>query len=74
MISVGVPTVVDVQTLAGDLLGEVGEKELPKLAKSMVVIPREIDLLTERASRLLGFALNAALQERFELKELVELM
>ncbi len=74
VISVGVPTVVDVQTLAGDLLGEVGEKELPKLAKSMVVIPREIDLLTERASRLLGFALNAALQERFELKELVELM
>lgn len=77
VISVGVPTVVDVQTLAGDLLGleRHGELEnLPKLSRNMVVIPREIDLLTERASRLLGFALNAALQDRFSLSELVELM
>ena len=77
VISVGVPTVVDVQTLAGDLLGLKRREEienLPKLSKNMVVIPREIDLLTERASRLLGFALNAALQDRFSLSELVELM
>ena len=77
VISIGVPTVVDVQTLAGDLLGleRQGELEnLPKLSRNMVVIPREIDLLTERASRLLGFALNAALQDRFSLSELVELM
>lgn len=77
VISVGVPTVVDVQTLVGDLLGleRQGELEnLPKLSRNMVVIPREIDLLTERASRLLGFALNAALQDKFSLSELVELM
>ena len=77
VISIGVPTVVDVQTLAGDLLGleRQGELEnLPKLSRNMVVIPREIDLLTERASRLLGFALNAALQDRFSLSELVGLM
>lgn len=76
VISIGVPTVVDVRTLAGDLLADTGESadDLPALTKEMVVIPREIDLLTERASRLLGFALNAALQDRFELRELVELM
>lgn len=76
VISVGVPTVVDVRTLAGDLLTDMGKSadDLPALTKEMVVIPREIDLLTERASRLLGFALNAALQDRFELSELVELM
>lgn len=76
VISIGVPTVVDVRTLAGDLLAKTGESadDLPALTKEMVVIPREIDLLTERASRLLGFALNAALQDRFELSELVELM
>lgn len=76
VISVGVPTVVDVRTLAVDLLGNRGEytDKIPRLAKNMVIIPREIDLLTERASRLLGFALNAALQDRFKLDELVELM
>ena len=40
----------------------------------MIVIPREIDLLTERASRLIAFALNAAIQDRFTLSELVALM
>lgn len=77
VISIGVPTVVDVQTLAGDLLDSglgSDESKLPKIGKNMIVIPREIDLLTERASRLIGFALNAALQDRFELEELVELM
>lgn len=77
VISIGVPTVVDVQTIAGDLLDSglgSDESKLPKIGKNMIVIPREIDLLTERASRLIGFALNAALQDRFELEELVELM
>ena len=76
VISIGVPTVVDVRTLAGDVLADTRESadDLPALTKEMVVIPREIDLLTERASRLLGFALNAALQDRFELSKLVELM
>lgn len=77
VISVGVPTVVDVRTLAGDLIGgglEDNDAKLPEIINNMVVIPREIDLLTERASRLLGFALNAALQDSFSLSELVELM
>ena len=78
VISIGVPTVVDVQTLARDLLGSrdffQSENGLPTSCSQMVVIPREIDLLTERASRLIAFALNAALQDRFSLRELVTLM
>ena len=77
VISIGVPTVVDVWTLASDLRGNSRDdftSVLPGIAKNMVIIPREIDLLIERASRLLGFSLNAALQDRFELSELVELM
>lgn len=78
VISIGVPTVVDVQTLAGDLLGSRyhcrDTSSLTPNGQQMIVIPREIDLLTERASRLIAFALNAAMQDRFELSELVELM
>ena len=77
VISVGVPTVVDLQTLTGDLLGSVRADELrresPK-SRGMLVIPGEIDLLTERASRLIALALNAAMQDAFDLSELVELM
>ena len=78
VISIGVPTVVDVQTLAGDLLGNRYHSQdnisLAPNGRQMVVIPREIDLLTERASRLIAFALNAAMQDRFELSDLVSLM
>lgn len=78
VIAIGVPTVVDVGTLASDLLGgEYGEQTKNQLApdgRKMVVIPREIDLLTERASRLIAFALNGALQNEFDLPDLVSLM
>lgn len=78
VIAIGVPTVVDVQTLASDLLkGDLSTKTQKQIApqnRQMVIIPREIDLLTERASRLISFSLNAAIQNEFDLKDLVSLM
>lgn len=78
VIAIGVPTVVDAQTLAIDLLkGDCSSKTRKLLSpngRQMVVIPREIDLLTERASRLIAFALNGALQNEFDLPDLVSLM
>lgn len=78
VIAIGVPTVVDVQTLASDLLkGDFGSKTKKMITpggRQMVVIPREIDLLTERAARLISFALNGALQSEFNLPQLVSLM
>lgn len=78
VIAIGVPTVVDVQTLASDLLDDEYTKQTQKLIRpnnrDMIVIPREIDLLTERASRLIGFALNGALQNEFDLPDLISLM
>ena len=76
VIAIGVPTVVDARTFADDLLGADDMRRGFSYAQSqpMIVIPREIDLLTERASRLLGFSLNAAMQNSFELKDLMSLM
>ncbi len=78
VIAIGVPTVVDVQTLASDLLKSDYNSSTQKIInpdnRQMVVIPREIDLLTERAARLIGFALNGALQNEFDLPDLVSLM
>ncbi|MGN1432700.1 MAG: GPR endopeptidase [Ruminococcus sp.] len=78
VIAIGVPTVVDVQTLANDLIGDEFDaqtrEQISPHGRQMVVIPREIDLLTERASRLIAFALNGALQNEFDLSDLVSLM
>lgn len=78
VIAIGVPTVVDVQTFASDLVGDNSKlSESSKIepnGRQMIITPREIDLLTERAARLIGFALNAAMQNEFELSDLVSLM
>ncbi len=80
VISVGVPTVVDAATLACDLLEgsgcESGKRDrfAAREYADMVVTPREIDLLTERASLLIGMAINVALQPQLSPEELFALV
>lgn len=68
VIALGVPTVVDAVTLVSDLLDVDDEKTSARLSemlspdnRKMVVTPKEIDLLIDRASRLLSLSLNVAL-------------
>ena len=58
VIAVGVPTVVDMYTIVRSLTGGKINGELP----NMMVTPRDIDRLVERASQLLAFGMNLALQ------------
>ena len=54
VIAVGIPTVVDLMTLVHD-------KD-----ESMIVTPREIDLLIERGAKLIGMGINCALQGEYD--------
>lgn len=81
VISLGVPTVVDAVTLVCDTLGVGDAKTYEQLKaslspdnRSMVVTPKEIDLLIDRASRLISMSLNCALQENIEPSVLESLM
>lgn len=58
VIAVGVPTVVDMYTIVRSLTDGNINGELP----NMMVTPRDIDRLVERASQLLAFGINLALQ------------
>ena len=66
VIAMGVPTVVDAMTLAADLLGEEdAHRLLTKVqpdGRAMMVTPREIDMLIDRAAFLCSLAVNTALQ------------
>lgn len=74
VVSMGIPTVVDASTLAADLLngGDASDKVSPRGA-SMMVTPREIDLIIRRGSRLLGMGVNRALNPRLSVEEFEEL-
>jgi len=78
VIAVGVPTVVDAATLVYDLMGgeeneqEVSEK-LEGEGSSMIVTPREIDLMIERAAKLLALAINSALQPTLSLEDIMSM-
>ncbi len=66
VIGLGVPTVVDARTIALELTGrEEAAASVTPRGEAMMVTPREIDLLIERASRLAAMAINAALQPAY---------
>ncbi len=63
VISIGVPTVVDAATLILDCMGYCDDEQaLYEQAGNMMVTPREVDMMIERASKLTSLALNCALQ------------
>ena len=74
VVSMGVPTVVDASTMAGDLLPE-GELELLRelfepAGSAMMITPREIDTLVSHACHTLSLVLNKALQPDMTLEEI----
>lgn len=81
VVSIGVPTVVDASTLAADLLKINEEKIFKKLqsrlnsqGKTMMVTPREIDLLIDRASKIIGMAINCALNPDYGVEDFATLV
>ncbi len=74
VIAIGVPTVVDATTLAYDLIGKGSEDKIEQGSERMMVTPREIDLIIERASKLIATAINSALQPGMDARELYELV
>lgn len=76
VISVGVPTVVDAETIARDLLGEAGAvpKALNGRGRRFFVTPESIDQKIRDLSKVLGYGINLALQESLALEDLEALL
>lgn len=73
VISVGIPTVVDVCTLVNDLTDSKG-KIAENRGQDMIITPREIDIVIERASELIGMSINKALQPDISVEEMLMLV
>ena len=79
VVSIGVPTVVDAATLAGDLM-DTSEEDVEKRremfepqGRTMMITPREIDVLVGHASKVLALAINKALHPQMTLEEITYL-
>ena len=59
VIAVGVPTVVDANTIVKDLSGKNAKDDVTEV---MMVTPKDIDTVITRAARLLSLSINCALQ------------
>ncbi len=68
VISVGVPTVVDINTLFLDM----GAENLPET--DMIVTPKEVDMMIDRAAELVAVAINCTLQKDMSLTDILGLI
>ncbi|MCL2088491.1 MAG: GPR endopeptidase [Oscillospiraceae bacterium] len=74
VISVGVPTVVDMTTVAYELLGEgMSSEKVSERGRTMMVTPREIDTIIKQAAKLVACSINKALQPMLSMEEIVGL-
>ena len=76
VIAIGVPTVVDALTMAADVFEKTGAK-LPETDlsehRNMMVTPKGIDELTDKAAHLIAMGINLALQTELDAKEIAEI-
>jgi len=61
VIALGVPTVVDAATLIADYSGR-DDISFSEDTRNMMVTPKEVDMMIERAAKLTALAINCALQ------------
>ncbi len=77
VIAVGVPTVVDALTMAADVFEKAG-MDLPEMDfsehRQMMVTPKEIDSLIDKAAHLIAMGINTALQENLTAAEIAEIV
>ena len=64
VIAIGVPTVVDAETIVKNLTGE--SETIKSDSENMIVTPREIDVLVQKAAKLIALSINCALQPEIE--------
>lgn len=81
VIAIGVPTVVDAVTMALDVFEKAGidlkqQDMMQRLHehKSMMVTPKEVDTLIDRAAHLIAMAINSALQPELSVQDIISIV
>ena len=73
VISMGVPTVVDMSTIAYDLTDGGADPEIIAKGENFMVTPREIDSIVQQAAKIVAASVNKALQPSLTMEEIIGL-
>lgn len=77
VIAIGVPTVVDALTMAADVFEKAGiylpQNDFSE-QREMMVTPKEIDSLIDKAAHLIAMGINMALQPQLDREEITEIV
>ena len=71
VISVGVPTVIDSNTLVCDALSNAGTESKTYHGQSMFVCPKDVDARVELVGSLIGYAINLAFHKNMTIPEMM---
>ena len=83
VVAIGVPTIVDAATLAADLVekstgsseqGDSLRRVVEPDGAAMMVTPREIDLLIDRAASLISLSINSCLHKNLSPEDIISLV
>ncbi len=78
VIAVGVPTVVDALTLTADMLEQAGaslpENHTLGSCENLLVSPKDIDALVHKSAKVIGYAINLALQGEMTAAEMEQFL
>lgn len=69
VIAIGVPTVVDAWTLEADVAESLGAKLPETDREALIVTPKDIDAGVKELSSLVGYGINLALHEQFDVED-----
>jgi spore protease len=71
--AIGVPTVIDMHTIAENLTGTPAKRTNINHLPNMMVTPRDVDKLIERMSRLIAYGINTATQPFLTIEDITSL-
>ena len=76
VISMGIPMVIDAKTLAFDLIdnSEKVQKALSPFEENLVVTPKFVDTIVEKAARVLGYSINKAVHKGMTVEDMSALL
>lgn len=78
VIAMGVPTVVDIATIIGNFAEDSGikipGKALSEYSEKLLVTPKDIDVHISDIGRILGYAINSAVQRGITIEEMDEFL